>query len=497
MIQFTDRIAEQLNSGGEKTACVINEVHYSYAEFGANVAGIQNRIQRTGGEHIGIITQNTAGTYACLLAAWLTGKAYVPINAGYPEGRISSILADSGISDVFYSTDDNSIALLKKAFPSIQFHCTSELRGQRCFNIGAPANRTAYILFTSGTTGKPKGVPITFGNIQAFLDGFENMGYSVGPQDRFLQMFELTFDLSVVCFTVPLMFGGSFHTLPDGMIKTLALYHVLDEQKISFSLMVPSAIQLLMPYLDDIELPDLRYSQFCGEALKLDVVKKWAKCIPNARIDNVYGPTEATIYCSCLTINPRKADNLHHNGIMGIGKPMLKTQVLISGTGEHEESNLGELCLTGEQVTPGYILNEEQNGRSFFEHEGVRYYRTGDLVFQDENGQLFYVGRADDQVKIQGYRVELSEIEVATAKILPRNQAVAVGFQHADQGWQLALFVENLQTDGDELRTKLAKHLPDYMVPHQVLSVEEMPLNNNGKTDKKLLRQLAAKAAEE
>jgi len=176
---------------------------------------------------------------------------------------------------------------------------------------------------------------------------------------------------------------------------------------------------------------------------------------------------------------------------------MLKTQVLISGTGEHEESNLGELCLTGEQVTPGYILNEEQNGRSFFEHEGVRYYRTGDLVFQDENGQLFYVGRADDQVKIQGYRVELSEIEVATAKILPRNQAVAVGFQHADQGWQLALFVENLQTDGDELRTKLAKHLPDYMVPHQVLSVEEMPLNNNGKTDKKLLRQLAAKAAEE
>jgi acyl-coenzyme A synthetase/AMP-(fatty) acid ligase len=100
-------------------------------------------------------------------------------------------------------------------------------------------------------------------------------------------------------------------------------------------------------------------------------------------------------------------------------------------------------------------------------------------------------------VKIQGYRVELSEIEVAAARILPQYQSVAVGFQHADQGWQLALFIQNFQADGDELRNKLSKLLPDYMVPHHVLSVEEMPLNSNGKTDKKMLRQLALRAAEE
>jgi amino acid adenylation domain-containing protein len=494
MIRFTDRITEQLNHGGEQIACCINDVNHSYRQFSSNVAGIQNRMQRTGGEHIGILTQNHPSTYATIIAAWLTGKAYVPINATYPESRIESILADSGITDIFYSATDTGTENLKQSFPHIHFHCTEDLNGQRCFNIGAPADRTAYILFTSGTTGKPKGVPITFGNIQAFLDGFENMGYELGPKDRFLQMFELTFDLSVVCFAAPLMLGAGFYTLPDGMIKTLALYHVLDEQQITFSLMVPSAIQLLLPYLDDIELPQLRYSQFCGEALKLDLVKKWAKCIPNARIDNVYGPTEATIYCTYLTVQTRKIESQHHNGIMGIGKPMSKTKVLVNAEPNGE---LGELCLSGEQVTPGYLQNEEQNSLFFFELEGDRYYRTGDLVFRNESGNLFYAGRTDDQVKIQGYRVELSEIEVAAARILPQYQSVAVGFQHADQGWQLALFIQNFQADGDELRNKLSKLLPDYMVPHHVLSVEEMPLNSNGKTDKKMLRQLALRAAEE
>ncbi len=491
MIQFTDRIAEQLNKGGEACACCINDVYYSYAHFSTNVAGIQNKMQRTGAEHVGIITQNNPGTYASMIAAWLTGKAYVPINTGYPESRISSILADSGITDIFYAVEDESIDILKTTFTHIQFHCATELKGQRCFNIGAPADRTAYILFTSGTTGKPKGVPITFGNIQAFMDGFENMGYIIGVQDRFLQMFELTFDLSVVCFAAPLIYGAAFYTLPDGMIKTLALYQVLDEHQITFSLMVPSAIQLLMPYLDDIELPHLRYSQFCGEALKLDVVKRWSKCIPNARIDNVYGPTEATIYCTYLTFKNRKSEQLHHNGIISIGTPMKKTAVFIAGLGEYEETNLGELCIAGEQVTPGYLLNEEQNSKSFFEHEGTRYYRSGDLVFQDESGQLFYAGRVDDQVKIQGYRIELSEIEVAASKILPKNQSVAVGFQHPQQGWQLALFVVKLETDGDEIRNKLSKYLPDYMLPHLVLGVDEIPLNSNGKSDKKLLRQMA------
>lgn len=491
MVAFTGQILHSLNNGDQSPACTVNENEVSYAAFRQLTAGIQAVMQRTGSEYVGVVTQNHEATYACIIAAWLTGKAYVPVNPSYPAERLAVIFEEAGIETIFYARDDEQIEQLKAAFPGKKYVETGELKGGQCFNTSPSAHKTAYILFTSGTTGKPKGVPITFGNLQAFLEGFDALGYQVGPEDRFLQMFELTFDLSVVCFTRPLMCGASFHTLPSGMIKTLALYHVLEERAITFSLMVPSAIGLLTPYLEDISLPELRYSQFCGEALSQHLLQQWRKCVPNARIDNVYGPTEATIYCTALKTDKRKASAQHHSGVVGIGKPMLHVGTLIvdeTGKAVTAANVMGELCLSGAQVTPGYLNNPEQNERAFFEYEGTRYYRTGDLVYHAEDGDIFYIGRADDQVKIQGYRIELAEIELAAQKVLPRHRSVAVGYTMGNAGWQLALFVENLAADADTIRRELAVHLPDYMVPHQVLHIREIPLNSNGKTDRKTLR---------
>ncbi|MCC7297266.1 MAG: AMP-binding protein, partial [Bacteroidia bacterium] len=361
------------------------------------------------------------------------------------------------------------------------------------FNSYPSHNKTAYILFTSGTTGIPKGVPITFGNIQTFLNGFIDAGYQIEAKDRFLQMFELTFDLSVMCFLVPLTHSASFFPLPGGMIRTLGLYHILESCSVTVSLMVPSAINMLLPYLGDIHLPDLKYSLFCGEALKTNLVDQWKQCVPNARIDNVYGPTEATIFCTIQQINREHPEADSMNGVCNIGLPMSGVDAVIFSEGKevHENMVSGELCLCGNQVTPGYLKNDLQNQQRFFKYNGVDFYKTGDLVSRNEKGTLVYLGRLDDQVKIQGFRVELAELEVAATHILPEHMSVAVGFTDATGNTRLALFVKELKSEPEWVRDQMSGMIPDYMVPHLVLEIDDFPLNNNGKTDKNKLKQLA------
>jgi D-alanine--poly(phosphoribitol) ligase subunit 1 len=489
---FLDSINKQLHDANDSLACTIEEQGYSYQSFAAKVAGIQSKVQRTGSMNIGIVTQNSMETYAAIIACWLTGKAYIPINPGYPVERIKDILQTAEISTLFYAQEDEQVNSLQAALGDIGFVETASLYGQECFNTFPAGDKTAYILFTSGTTGRPKGVPITFGNLQSFLDGFDALGYEIGKADRFLQMFELTFDLSIVSFTRPLMDGASFHTLPSGMIKTLALYQVLEEHEITMSLMVPSAIGLLMPYMDDIHLPKLRYSQFCGEALKADVLQRWSHCVPNARIDNVYGPTEATIYCTAL--QAKKPMEQQHNGIVGIGAPMKEVEICIldeqNQTIETADQT-GELCLHGKQVTAGYLQNETQNQVAFVNMDGRQFYRTGDLVFKGQDGLLYYVGRKDDQVKIQGYRVELGEIESAASKLAPNNPAVAVGYTQEDGQWHLALFVQDNPVAENEMMQALKNTLPAYMLPKRIYTIDQFPLNQNGKTDRKALRLIA------
>jgi D-alanine--poly(phosphoribitol) ligase subunit 1 len=490
-IMFLHDIFKNLQNGGEHTACIIEDTEYTFEDLRALTGAIQGKIQRTGSMNIGVITQNTPETYATIIASWLTGKAYVPIPSNYPNDRIAEIISTAEIGTLFYTVEDEEIEKLKSYFTQIEFVNSSDLPAAECFCAFPAEDKVAYILFTSGTTGKPKGVPITFGNIQAFMAGFDALGYEVRPEDRFLQMFDLTFDLSVVSFTRPLMIGGSFCTLPAGMIKTLALYHVLDEYRINVSLMVPSAIGLLLPYLDDIHLPELRISQFCGEALKKDLLEKWMACVPNARIDNVYGPTEATIYCSSATCSDNKIK--HHSGVVSIGKPMQGAGFLLTDDLGYEILEIkqeGELCLSGNQITPGYLNNPEQNQQKFFLHNGVRYYRTGDIAYRDRSGNYFYIGRKDDQVKIQGYRIELGEIEIVAGRIIPNVQVVAVGYQ-AQNNWFLALFVQKSDIAETQILEALTPLLPYYMKPHRIFGINEIPLNANGKTDRKLLRQIA------
>jgi non-ribosomal peptide synthetase component F len=315
-------------------------------------------------------------------------------------------------------------------------------------------------------------VPISYSNLQHFYEGFLGLGYSLNSSDRFLQMFELTFDLSVSSFLIPLFLGASFHTIKKSIIKPLALYDVLESQNITFALMVPSAVELLSPYAEDIELPKLKYTQFCGEAFKMSQLNTWSNCCPNTQIDNVYGPTEATIYCTRYTAYPLSHPPKQKNGIVCIGTAL-----------KHVELKLGdnnELQLGGKQTTSGYLkATPEQQSR--FENG---FYLSGDTA-EFDGTDYFCLGRMDDQVKVQGYRVELSELEFAANQISPNTLFKAVAFK-SDQSTTLHLFYTEGATEfiPESVLTKLKMLLPWYMVPHQVHKIDAFPLNANGKIDK-------------
>lgn len=489
---FLDHIASSFEQCPSNLAVKSGEQEYSYAQFSSDTYAVANDILSQNEKLTGVLTLNHPSTYTALIGNWFAGSAYVPIPLEYPKERLAQIIEQSEINTIYAASESNELEKLKEWFPQIKWKVISALEHRQKVVPSFQPHQVAYLLFTSGTTGKPKGVPITHANLQNFFQAFQALKYELGSQDRFLQMFELTFDLSVMSFMIPLTLGASFYPLPSGMIRTLGLYHVLEEEQISFALMVPSAIQLLKPYLDDIHLPQMKYSQFCGEALKTDLVLAWSKCIPNARIDNVYGPTEATIYCSSLTLEiDRLSTHQSKMGVVGIGKAMQGMKMTIFSEENIEQGfhQPGELCLSGGQLTPGYWNNEAQNQKSFFEIAGKRYYRTGDLAYADEAGQYFYLGRIDDQVKIQGFRVELAELEMAAIAADPHCTPVAVGYQDEQGTWFLALFIKDLRIPEKEVLEALKMQLPSYMQPSKLIAIDEIPLNSNGKTDRKALKQ--------
>lgn len=435
-------------------------------------------------ERIGVYVHNDVYSYASILAISLYGAAYVPIHAQHPLERNRYIIKESQLRLLLMAQEQcppfvdelSGIDVTKLTANSERINIEGNM----------PHQPIAYILFTSGTTGQPKGVPVTNSNVHHLLDFYLTKGgYGFSPQDRFLQVYALTFDVSVFSFFLPLYLGACCYVLPQKGVRFLQIIKMLQQHAITVVSMVPTTLYFMHRYFSEMQFPDLRYSFFSGDALTQDLAMGWKSTMPNGVIHNFYGPTETTIVCTRYIWRGDAAAKEAVNGIVPLGKPFPKMNYLmIDAEGVPVEvGEKGELCFTGAQVVPKYL-----NGRratAFFQYQGNRYYKTGDLVSENTEGNLLFWGRVDHQVKINGHRVELGEIEACIQQFTPKLSAVCAVKEN--DLTVLHAFVEDAKLNKEALLQHLQRHLPDYMLPKSIVLLEKMPLNANGKIDRKKL----------
>ncbi|GAB6283343.1 MAG: amino acid adenylation domain-containing protein [Ignavibacterium sp.] len=514
-------IKNSIEKFSQRNAFTINNEKFNYLKLAEIISNIKKEIENkcsTQEKLIGLITSNNDDiyTYSSIYASLFAGKGYVPINQKNPFDRNLSVIKQTNIKTILASKISDDVKKLIDT-ENLNLIITSELNindeSDSEINLSIPeinGNEIAYILFTSGSTGIPKGVPITRNNIDAFINAFLDKGYSIDENDKFLQMFELTFDFSVVCYLLPLCVGASIHTVSGEGIKFANVFSILDDNQITFACLVPSILSFLRPYFNEINLPNLKYSLFCGEALYEDITKEWLRCTPNGNVINAYGPTEATVFCLLYDYVGNSEFNSQSdgfpmdsygvfpktfNGMISVGKTMKNMGALIVDENNKilPTNEKGEICLYGAQLTPGYWNDENKNKESFFTFlingKEEKIYKTGDLGFVDEEGDFFYTGRKDYQIKIQGFRVELGEIEFHTREFTKISNVVAIPLENNSQ-IQICLSIENYNDNFVGLENYLKTKLPYYMIPSLIKNIPSFPINSNGKIDRKQLKQM-------
>jgi non-ribosomal peptide synthetase component F len=329
-------------------------------------------------------------------------------------------------------------------------------------------------------------------NICHFIDAAVDR-YAVTEHDRFSQMFELVFDLSLFDLFVAWERGACVCCPDQGDALLPARFIV--ESGISIWFSVPS-LAVSMRRLGMLEAglyPGLRISLFCGEALLTDIAEQWSTAAPNSVIENLYGPTEVTLACTWYHWDPRQSPAESEHGIVPIGDPFpgMTALVVDEDLREVPPGQSGELLMSGPQVVPGYWNDPQKTGNAFVipPEKDTLYYRTGDLVRQPSSGQpLKYLGRIDQQIKIRGNRVELGEIEAVLRDAAGVDIVVAVGWPITPAGADgIVAFIGSSDVDLDHVRELAKRRLPPYMLPREIRLTDDIPLNPNGKIDRKAL----------
>jgi len=496
-MDFLLKFGESVRRWPQKEAFCIGKDVFSYQDFAASISAIRsilkNEAGRNGQNIVAVIAWDDLYSYAAAFAIWLEGKTFLPLSPRNPATRNNEIVRQTGAELVFSAgpVPRSMLSATHVKIVDVKVLKSSKIHIEP---VERNPNDLMYVLFTSGSTGKPKGVQITYANFNAFVKAFLDIGYSFNENDRFLQIYDLTFDASLHCYIVPLTLGASVFTVPWNEVKYMYALRLLQNHELTFAKMPPSTIAFLRPYFPSIRLEKLRYCLFGGEPLDRDLVAEWRQCVPHAMIQNVYGPTEATVNCLQYEVPSDPEKIKHFNGIVAIGKPFGKNQAFVAGKNRNAANPFqkGELCIAGPQVSPGYWKDEEKTREVFFElpsgRKKERWYATGDIVLTDKDGDFLFCGRSDGQVQVQGFRVELGEIEYHTRTYL-RAQAVALAKENYLGTQQIHLFVEKC-ADPVALREFLSRKLPDYMVPSEIISVEHFPLSVSGKIDRKKLYEM-------
>ena len=503
----------------QRPALEINEEVFTYEQLGSKISALQQVIQeneKNQDPFIAIFAHRSLTAYTGILGVLASGKGYLSLNPKFPIERtrtmfllsksrflivgrecldqLSSFLSGIADSITVLVPDVSEIKDVAGQFPKHHFLTSKDIRGggSRVSPSKISGESFAYLVFTSGSTGVPKGVPITHKNIMAYL---ENVSGDYDESDRFSQAYDLTFDASVGDLFICWHRGACLVCIPEE--STMAPAQLIKEKHLTRWDSVPSVIafMLKLKILKPNTFPSLRRSVFGGEPLTDYFAQVWQKSAPNSVIENRYGPTEATVEIMQYRWS-KESPALSVNGIVPIGWLFKGQRACIMNENEQivPRGQAGELCINGSQLAGGYWNDPEKTREKFvrFHFSGdLIWYRTGDRVKQDENGCFYFLGRMDEQVKIRGYRVELQEIDSILRKASGYAEAVSIAWPIKNGMVEgIRAFISGAQNKSEaEIITHCRQFLPEYMVPRRIYFIEKMPINASGKIDRKKLAE--------
>lgn len=491
----------------------------SYGQMDHLAGGISKTIldlEKAPHPTVALLAYRSIGAYLGVLGILGAGRGYVPLNPNFPVTRTRAMLELSGCRTIVFSDEcSNVLRALLETFPyeltvvctgDTKLHEWSQTFPQHHFVAASnsdstiprqvvreiPPESTAYLLFTSGSTGIPKGVAVSHRNVSSYISHVVNQ-YGFTAHDRFSQTFEMTFDLSVHDMFVCWSSGACLVPMPHASVMAPARF--IRDRSLTVWFSVPSVVMFMLRLrtLRADLLPSLRISLFCGEALLSQWAEKWQSAAPNSIVENLYGPTEATIAICRYRWKPNAIDNQCANGVVPIGR-VFETQramVMVNDTTPAGSGEVGELWLSGSQVTAGYLNNPTKTAEQFVNYgrDETVWYRTGDLVRTDDTGDFQYLGRIDHQIQLCGHRVEMQEVEHAIRKACGNDSAVALAWPvEAGRAETIYAFVPgNPESDPSPILAECKRQLPSYMAPKRIFFVDKMPLNSNGKIDRSVL----------
>lgn len=476
---FVDLLNQSFDKNANEVAVVDGNCEYSYNDLKKNILKykyILNKYKIKNGEEVAIYLKRGFEYISCFLACLSSNITYIPIDKTTNQQRIQSILASSKYK--LFISDEN--VEIKKGINILneKIESTKNIKIRNMFNFCK--NDIIYKIYTSGTTGIPKCVPITYFNLNNYLLWIRNTTKT--DIKKVMPLFtSLSVDLTITSSYLPLLDGGIIKTYSE-QFSSNTIKKIFSDTEINIIKCTPTHLSFICDCKFDNSKLYKDYIIVGGEKLTSTTCDNILKIVKNnVKIINEYGPAEATVGCVYSIYDKKYVDNV------AIGIPIDNTKILIWNNNKIVTTNnqRGELLISGDSVFNGYISKNKTN--EFVNINNTKYYKTGDVVYFD-NGELYYCDRSDNQVKIRGQRVELDEIKRELDKTIQLDDSILIWDNNI-----YAYVISKNKINEEEIKSKLRKKFPNYMIPYEIIRVNKFPLGTNGKIDKKELLKLNKK----
>lgn len=483
---------------GKKIAVIEEEKKITYTEFvkkSKRVAtAIKNNVEIR--KPIPVLMEKGINTLTAFFGAIYAGDFYILLNPDLPVSRLKDIfetlegeliITDRAHSELAKDITDKKILLIEEIENTeIDEEALTVIRN-KSLDVDP-----LYVNFTSGSTGKPKGVVIGHRSVIDFIDVFTPK-FNINSEDIIANQAPFDFDVSVKDIYSSIKEGATLVIVPKRFFsKPTELLDYLYDNKVTTLIWAVSALCLVTTFhgLDYKAPENINKVLFSGEVMPLKHIKQWIAHYPEAKFVNLYGPTEITCNCTYHIIDNQK----EYNEKIPIGIPFDNEEIILLDDKNNEVKSIGkvgEICVRGTALALGYYGNNEQTAKNFLQNPlNTKYrdllYKTGDLGYYNDDGDLMFSGRKDFQIKHQGHRIELEEIQIALEKLDEIKRACIL--YNEEKSKIYAYYIGNI--DKKELHEKLKDILPVFMMPNVMIQVDNFPLNKNGKIDRKALAEI-------